>query len=85
MDRRRLFPNARFPRSARICDVASGDFDPCARFPSALGSAQTHCPLDHTDLAVRLGNRSPGVSDALQMVSAWTVARAEACGVSTNF
>ena len=68
LDRRRLFPDTGFARSACFCDAASSCFDACSGLSSPMGSTQTDRALDDSDLALRLGHRGVCVFDALQMV-----------------
>ena len=44
----------------------------------------TTVALDNVDLAVRVGNRGPGVFDPLPMVSSWRIASAAAAAVSAD-
>ena len=76
LDRRRLLPNTGFARSACLCDVASGDFDPGSGFSSPMGSSQADRALDDPNLAVRLRHGRVCVFDALQMVSSGNVMQA---------
>ena len=76
LDRRRLLPNTGFARSACLCDVASGDFDPGSGFSSPMGSSQADRALDDPNLAVRLRYGRVCVFDALQMVSSGSVMQA---------
>src|SRR6266480_2855780 len=69
MDRRDLLSDIGFACSARLCHVASGDFDAHSSFSSPVGSTPAHCPLDDTNLALCLRHRCVCVLDALQMVS----------------
>ena len=69
MDRRRLLPDTGFARFARLCNVASGDFDAYPGISPPMGPAQADRTLDNPNLAVRLGHRRACVLDALQMVS----------------
>lgn len=76
LDCRRLLSVTRYARSTRFCDASSRDLDAHPGFSSPLGTPQTNSTLDHSDLVVRLGDRCPGLSDALQVVSAGSKARA---------
>ena len=68
LDRRRLFPDTGFARSACFCDAASGDFDAYPGFSPQMGPAQTDRALDDPDLALRLCHRRVCLFAALQMV-----------------
>jgi len=68
LDRRGLLSDARFPRSAGVCDVAAGHFDACSGFSSSMGPAQADRTLDDSNLALRVRHRSSRLSNALQMV-----------------
>lgn len=74
LDRRYLLSDTGFARSACLCYVAPGDFDPYSGFSAPLGPAQTHCALDDSNLAVRVDHRGVCIFDALQMVSSRNVA-----------
>ena len=76
LDRCRLLPNIGFARSACLCDVASGDFDPGSGFSSSMGWPQADSALDDPNLAVRFRHGRVRVFDALQMVSSGNVIRA---------
>ena len=76
LDRRSLLPNTGFARSACLCDVASGGFDPGSGFSSSMGSSQADRALDDPNLAVRLRYGRVCVFDALQMVSSGNVMQA---------
>ena len=76
LDCRRLLPNTGFARSACLCDVASGDFDPGSGFSSPMGSSQADRALDDPNLAVRLRYGRVCIFDALQMVSSGNVMQA---------
>ncbi len=76
LDRRRLLPNTGFARSACLCDVASGDFDPGSGFSSPMGSSQADRALDDPNLVIRLRHGRACLFDALQMVSSGSVMQA---------
>jgi hypothetical protein len=76
LDRRRLLPNTGFARSACLCDVASGDFDPGSGFSSPMGSSQADRALDDPNLAIRFRHGRVCVFNALQMVSSGNVMQA---------
>ena len=69
MDRRDLLSDIGFACSARLCHVASSDFDAGSGFSSPVGSPQANCALDGPDLALCFRYRSACLFDALQMVS----------------
>ena len=69
MDRRDLLSDIGFACSARLCHVASGDFDAYSGFSSPLGSPYADCALDDPDLVLCFSHRGVRIFDALQMVS----------------
>jgi len=80
LGRRRLLPDTRFARSACLCDIASGDFDPGSGFSSPMGWSQADRALDDPNLALRLRHGSVCVFDALQMVSSGSVMPGDPAG-----
>jgi len=81
MDRRDLFSDIGFACSARLCHVASGDFDAHSGFSSPVGSPSTDCALDDPDLALCFRHRRAYLFNALHMVSAVKIATSVVCTV----
>ena len=75
LDRRRLFPDTGFARTACLCDVASGDFDAYSSVSAPMGPAQANRTLDDPNLDLRFCDRCARLFNALQVVSPGDVMR----------
>ena len=84
LDRRGLLSDARFPRSAGVCNVAAGHFDACSGFSSSMGPAQADRALDDPNLALRVSHRSSRLFNALQMVPSTGALKAVASAVPSG-
>ena len=81
MDRRDLLSGIGLACSARLCHIASGDFDAHSGFSSPVGSPSTDCALDDPDLALCFRHRRAYLFNALHMVSAVKIATSVVCTV----
>ena len=73
MDRGDLLSDIGFACSARLCHVASGNFDADPGFSSPVGSPSADCTLDDPNLALCFSHWRACLFDALQMVSTGSV------------